>query len=180
MGIIQKPLPVKLFLAIMYHNEKERDKALKVCSESFGVVDLRYGPLNVNDYTTYYDKEMGKGLKKSFMTFEKLVDRKKLPDIKTFTNLIEKDFTKGNSRIVNLDPGYITNDKLVLASTKDFYQRIYLDKGIFVEVTLHYRQGRFRYFSWTYPDYKDRKVLQFLENVREKLIRELKKKSINL
>ena len=57
MGIIQKPLPVKLFLAIMYHNEKDRDKSLKVCSESFGAVELIYGPLNVNDYTTYYDKD---------------------------------------------------------------------------------------------------------------------------
>lgn len=176
MGTIQKPLPVKLFLAVMYHDEKDKDRALKVFIEGFGNFDSHHGPLDVNAYTSYYDKEMGRGLKKYFFTFEKLVDRNRLPDIKIFTNLIEHDLRVKKSRIVNLDPGYLTSEKLVLASTKDFFHRIYLDKGIYAEITLHFRQGKFKYFSWTYPDYKDRGVHIFLAESRGILIKELNKR----
>ena len=34
-------------------------------------------------------------------------------------------------RPVNLDPGYIEQAKVILASTKNFYHRIYLGGGIF-------------------------------------------------
>jgi len=66
-------------------------------------------------------------------------------------------------RTINLDPGYLAQDKLVLATTKDFYQRLYLGQGIYGEVTLHFQKGRFRYFSWTYPDYSDPPFLDILD-----------------
>ena len=43
-------------------------------------------------------------------------------------------------RPLNLDPGYITLAKLVLASTKDHAHRIYLGQGIFAEVTLLFQR----------------------------------------
>ena len=58
------------------------------------------------------------------------------------------------ARPLNLDPGYITEAKLVLASTKDRDHRLYLDRGIFAECTLHYRQGIWQLRPWTYPDYQ--------------------------
>jgi hypothetical protein len=76
--------------------------------------------------------------------------------------------------MVNVDPGYIARDKLVLASTKDFYHRLYLADGIYGEVTLHFRKGVFRFFSWTYPDYKEPSFLEFLTKARAKYMHEIR------
>jgi len=58
------------------------------------------------------------------------------------------------TRPLNLDPGYLTEAKLVLASTKDHAHRIYLGRGIYAEVTLHYQNGRWQSHDWTYPDFQ--------------------------
>ena len=120
---------------------------------------------------------MGNGLLKMYMSFAGLIDREVLPDIKVFTNILEREHLAHGRRTINLDPGYIAQDKLVLATTKDFYQRLYLAHGIYGEVTLHFRKGRFRYFSWTYPDYNDPPFLKFLTKARAKLVKELRKES---
>lgn len=174
MGISKVPVSTKLFLAIMYVDEAIMEKALNKCIEKFGTIDKKFGPLEVSAYTDYYDKEMGKGIKKYYITFEKLIKRSNLSSIKIFTNKIEKKYLNKGNRTVNLDPGYITNDKLVLATTKDFFHRIYLDNGIYAEVTLHFRKGRYRYFSWTYPDYKETEVQKFLEQARVQLVRKIR------
>jgi hypothetical protein len=76
---------------------------------------------------------------------------------------------------VNIDPGYIARDKLVLATTKDFFHRLYLGKGIYGEVTLHFQKGAVRHFSWTYPDYRDKGVQDFLIKVRAELAGKIRK-----
>ena len=57
-------------------------------------------------------------------------------------------------RPVNLDPGYLEQSKIVLASTKNFFHRILISGGIYAEVTLHYQEGKWYDFPWTFPDYK--------------------------
>lgn len=175
LATVCKPPPAKLFLAIMYRDDTSKEKALEVFTKRFGDVDKEFGPLEVAAYTHYYDKKMGKGLKKCYMTFKKLIERHELCAIKIFTNEIENKLMKNGKRPVNLDPGYLNNDKLVLASTKDFFHRIYLDKGIYAEVTLHYRKGKYRFFSWTFPDYKEKEVQKFLEKARAQLVGESRK-----
>lgn len=170
MGEAIEPYKVKLFLAIMYHTQEAREKALSKFFSRYGDPERGAVTLEVNKFTKYYDGEMGIGLKKDYIVMEKLIDRTTLPDIKEFTNQIEEDFSKNGMRIVNLDPGYISRDKLVLASTKNFFQRVYLTKGIYAEITMHYRRGRFRYFSWTYPDYKNPDVIRILEKARAQLV----------
>lgn len=177
MGIEKEPLPVKLFLAVMYTDDCIMKDALERCIKKFGNIDKKFGPLNVSDYTDYYDKEMGKGIKKSYMTFDTLINRDELVGIKTFTNKIEKSFIKNGKRPVNLDPGYLANDKLVLASTKDFFHRIYLDKGIYAEITLHFRRGVYRFFSWTFPDYREKELQRFLMQVRSELVKKIRSKT---
>lgn len=74
------------------------------------------------------------------------------------------------SRPLNLDPGYLTPAKLVLASTKDHAHRIYLRDGIFAEVTLVYRKGKWQPLEWTYPDYRRDDYQQFFTRCRERLL----------
>ena len=92
--------------------------------------------------TDYYTATMGTGLKKQFVAFERLIDPAALADIKRQTNAWEAEYAAlgrhAEPRPLNLDPGYITPAKLVLASTKDHAHRLYLRDGIYAEVTLAY------------------------------------------
>jgi hypothetical protein len=173
MGIAAVPLPVKLFVAAMFDAKVDHKEVAGVLAQRFGNVDVSYGPISFG-FTEYYKDEMGEDLNKLYLTFETLIEREALAGIKTFTNEIEQRYASNGKRRINLDPGYLAGDKLVLASTKDFYHRLYLSQGIFAEVTLHYRKGCYRYFSWTYPDYKEPAFLEFLEKARAKYMKEVR------
>ena len=66
----------------------------------------------------------------------------------------------------SLDPGYLEHAKVVLASTKNFYHRMYLGRGIFGEVTMHFRNNAYEFFAWTYPDYKSAEYQNFFHELR--------------
>ena len=54
---------------------------------------------------------------------------------------------------------------------------IYLGAGIYADLTLVYRGGRFQPLPWTYPDYAADDLRGFLEGVRRRYLRELKNRS---
>ena len=72
---------------------------------------------------------------------------------------------------MNLDVGYVTEAKLVLASMKDFAHRVYLGAGVHAEVTLLYRGGGWMSLEWTFPDYASGRYDTFLTGAR-RLLRE--------
>ena len=97
---------------------------------------------------------MGDNLFRKLISFEKLIKPETLSDIKLFTNSIENEhLAEGGKRIVNIDPGYISLEKLVLATGKNFAHRIYLRNGIYADLTLVYKNGDFQPLEWTFPDY---------------------------
>jgi len=168
MGEINKAYEVKLFAAVMYRAGFDVGTAIDALAATYGDIEASYGPVEFS-WSDYYEGEMGKSLLKQYVIFEGYVDRAVLPSVKINTNILEQQFADSSGkRVVNIDPGYLTKDKFVLASTKDFYHRLYLGDGIFGEVTLHYRRGLFRHFSWTYTDYQDPGFLKFLEAARTK------------
>ena len=81
-----------------------------------------------------------------------------------------------SGRRVNIDPGYIEAGKLVLASTKNASQRIYLRSGIYAEATLLYYEGEFHGCSYTYPDYLWPETLAFLTRLRAIYLQQLRKR----
>lgn len=174
MGTPQKPAPVKLFIGIMYDERLVIDRVLLELVKLFGDAECFYGPVPFS-WTAYYAEEMGDRLKKIYVCYTGLIDRDELPAIKLRTNALEQDYAADNRRKVNIDPGYLARDKLVLATTKDFFHRLYLGKGIYGEVTLHFQKGIFRHFSWTYPDYKEEKLQEFLIKARASLVGKTRK-----
>ena len=83
-------------------------------------------------------------------------------------------FSLGGRRLANLDPGYVARERLVLATGKNFSHRIYLDHGIYGDLTLIYSQGTFQTQPWTFPDYARGPLPELLLRVRKKYIWQLK------
>ena len=105
----------------------------------------------------------------AMLHFERLIEADRLPEIKRQTNQLEEELApllQSVKRPVNLDPGYIEQAKVILASTKNFYHRIYLGRGIFGEVTMHFKNNTFQFFPWTYPDYQSKDYQEFFLKLR--------------
>jgi hypothetical protein len=169
MGKTRHVEPARLFLALMWSAACDVEAVEAELQERYGRARYCAGPLCFAA-TDYYEKEMWSGLRKSYRVYGGDFDRVLLPGTKTYTNGLEERFSVDGRRTCNLDPGYLSRDKLALASTKDFFHRLYLGEGIFGETTLHFREGRFRHFSWTYDDYKHPEVLKMLVRARAQLV----------
>jgi hypothetical protein len=173
MGEIGYPSPVVLLIAATSRHAEALNWARERCAQSRGPLKLISEPLDFKE-TDYYTAMMGTGLKKQFLAFERPVDPAALAEIKRETNEWEAEYAAfgkhAEPRPLNLDPGYITAAKLVLASTKDHAHRIYLRDGIYAEITLVFRQRHWQPLDWTYPDYRRADYHQFFDRCRERVL----------
>jgi hypothetical protein len=165
MGSIRTFNPVKLFVGVLVSDRKLLPEIKNRLTALYGTIDHE-SPVIPFDFTDYYQSEMGDIIDRVFFSFQQLIDADQLAKIKRQTNNLEAEFAGTVQRPVNLDPGYIENAKVILASTKNFYHRIYLEKGIFAEVTMHFRNNTFQFFPWTYPDYQSRDYQEFFLRIR--------------
>ncbi|MBU2599085.1 DUF4416 family protein [bacterium] len=177
MGKIKEVSLVKLICGLISNKVELFDKTTFDLSSYFGEIDYQSENF-LFDQTNYYEEEMGKDLFRRFISFKELINRERLAEVKRITNEVEKCYSQNNKRMVNLDPGYFTYSNLVLASTKNYFHRIYIGKDIFAEVTLYYTKGKFNFLPWTYPDYKKQEYLDsFLEirKIYQEQIKEIEK-----
>jgi hypothetical protein len=165
MGEVREPQPVKVFVGILLALPSTLPELRALLAEQFGPVDCESQVLEFA-YTDYYEPEMGPDLKRMFLGFHRLAIPDALVDLKLFTNRLEQTFAVNGKRTVNIDPGYLTAARVVLASTKDFAHRLYLGKGIYGEVTLMYQKRDFQTLPWTYPDYRSEGCRQFFRELR--------------
>jgi hypothetical protein len=176
MGIIIEPHPVKLFIGMLSQDMSLIEQLTDSLQNMFGPIDLS-SPVLPWEHTKYYEKEMGEGLKRKFIFFEKLVHPGTIADIKLRTMELESRRLKDKGgREINLDPGYLDAAKIVLASTKDFSHRIYLDKGIYGEVTLMYSGKDYQTLPYTFPDYRTKEYWDIFKTARELFKSEIKKR----
>ncbi len=173
MAKISKPPPVKLISGLIAGRKSWLSEAKDLLVKEFGQVD-QISDIFSFHWTNYYQPTMGQDLMRQFLAFRELIKPDRLPSIKIFTNQLEESLCeKLNPQVarpVNIDPGYLTSAKLVLATTKNYSHRIYLRDGIYGEVTLKFEGGSFIPFPWTYPDYKSKKYINFFNQVREKYV----------
>lgn len=173
MGDIHAPESVLLICAISSRYDAALDWARGGIVQAFGPIALVSDAFDFVE-TQYYTSTMGTELKKQFVACETLIDPGALAEIKGATNNWESDYAAlkqhPEERPLNMDPGYITPAKLVLASTKDHAHRIYLRDGIYAEVTLSFRQRSWQPMEWTYPDYRRADYQRFFTECREWLL----------
>ncbi len=170
---IKIPDKALLITGVIYAPGVGLDGVKKELESGFGKRILEAGPVSFI-WTNYYDKEMGKGLLRYFTAFERLVDQGELVDMKYRAMEMEDKWISNGARRVNIDPGLLTLERLVLATTKNFTHRIYLGRGIYGDLTLIFQKGDFRFLDWTYPDYKSDFALEFLRQARTRYITLLK------
>jgi hypothetical protein len=166
----RSPAPVLLVAAVFSRHPEVLTWARQRLENRHGPVGLA-GPVYAFDQTAYYEPSMGPDLRKQLLVFRDLVAPDRLAEIKVSTNELEQTLAESGAypeaRPVNIDPGYLVLGKFLLATTKDQAQRVYLRDGIFAEVTLHYRAGAFEPWPWTYADYRQPAVLDFLGQARD-------------
>lgn len=141
--------------------------------KKFGPIDFNSQIIDFNQ-TLYYKNEFGTNLKRKIISFKKLIKPDDLWKIKTLTNRLERKFSKDKKRQLNIDPGYITQANLILATTKDFSHRIYIKNGIYEEVTLLFEDKTFTALPWTYPDYQSKELIDIFIQIRDILNLQLK------
>jgi hypothetical protein len=177
--------PALLLLAAFSRHTAALDWAQKRAIAQWGPIALDSDAFDFTE-TDYYEPTMGPRLKKEFWAFEQPFDPASLAAVKRLTNTWEQEYAAlvrrgeavaadgcaiSESRPINLDPGYLTAAKLVLASTKDHTHRIYLRDGIFAEITLFFRHGRWEHHEWTFPDYRRADYQAFFGQIRDYLKR---------
>ncbi|MFC1539667.1 DUF4416 family protein [Candidatus Latescibacterota bacterium] len=172
MGKLRVVEPAVLIAGITFAGSEIPESAIESLENDFGPIEFMSDPF-VFDMTDYYTAEMGEQLQKVFYCFKNPIDPIALADIKIKTNEIELRFAGGDtqnpSRTINIDPGYVTLSKLILASTKDYSHRIYIGKQIYAETTLRFEGSSFKTIDTTYPDYQTPLVMDFLNRAREYL-----------
>ena len=169
MGEIKPHPEVLLLLAVCSRYDSGFQWARQTAEQRWGPIALESIEFSF-DQTDYYLASMGPDLRKQFLVFDRLRDPAELVAIKHQTNDWEQGYQQGQehpeSRPLNLDPGYLTEAKLVLATTKDRGHRLYLDRGIYAETTLCYSQGSWQSRPWTYPDYQTSEYQEFFSQCR--------------
>jgi hypothetical protein len=110
-GEVRPPQPVKLFIATLYEDPKVLVHLLPRLTERLGDIEWQSDPIPFT-YTDYY-RDIGERLLRVFLVFRELVDPGILPEVKLFTNELEKSTADAtHPRRINLDPGTSTGGRL--------------------------------------------------------------------
>ena len=157
--------PVKLFFAVLFKPEKDPENFLPYLERVFSHIDHKSDIFSF-DHTDYYTEEMGSSLKRILLSFEKLIQPESLAEIKHLTRVMENHFRVDGKRTLNLDPGYVDYDKIILASAKYGRQKIALENGIYADPTLEFTKHKFSAYPWTFPDFSTELYYKDLLTIR--------------
>ena len=176
MPIILSPAePIALICAVMADAETTLTETKDALVSSIGPI-RRESPVYPFDYSTYYEPEMGADLVKQLICFEDLVDPAILPQIKHQIMDLERKLGRREAekilRRANIDPGLVSIESLILATTKYSGHRICIAPGLYAEITLLYQKGSYAPQQWTYADYRSEEVQHFLLEIRSYLMQQ--------
>jgi hypothetical protein len=173
---------VKPTFSILYNPDfpSALAEALSFLKDLIGNFDLSTPEYRFPHLENYYGKEMGKPLKKFYLSGERLINADPCSEelnpvkIKLLTMELEKKLSVNGNRVVNIDPGWVDKFHLFLTTHKERGGRIYLGRGIFAEMEYLYFAKDFKDLFWTYEDYRQREVKNFFLQVRKRYLEQLK------
>jgi len=168
--------PVKLICGVIFSKEEHLQRAEDRLIELYGPADSRSHHFDF-DLTVYYESKMGKDLKRTFFSFLDLIPPERLSEIKVRSNALEEDIRRefrADIRIVNLDPGYLTQAALIMATAKDFSHRVPLAHGIYAHLEFLFTKTGIRRLDWTYPDFLKEGYQTYFQGVRKTYLDQLR------
>jgi hypothetical protein len=168
MSVRKVPSPARLLISVVYRQEGDFERSLRRITERMGAIGRVSDPFPF-DRTDYYEREMGSPLFRRFLLSDHAVSRDALAATKLAAEEIETEFSVYGKRTVNIDPGLLAEENLVLATGKNYCHRIYLRDGVFADLTLVFEKGEYRALPWTYPDYASTEVRSFLTGLRREI-----------
>ena len=174
MGTPTPPAPAALVASVLFREEAFLEEALSALGRDLGP-GRRHPEILPFDQSDYYHAEMGAPLRRALWMADAPVGRDTLADIKLRTNAIESRLKgPGGGRRVNVDPGILSAENFILATTKNYAHRVYLRDGIFADLTLIYRDGAWHPLPWTYPDYAGPEIRKVLKLWRDAYMKGLR------
>jgi hypothetical protein len=169
MARAQIPPPGRLVVSYIYSSVDALAESLRKLERHFGRVQFETVDLPYADRERYIE-EMGTRLRRRFFSFSGPAPRNTLPSIKKTCARVEKlysDHVGGHHfRTVNIDPGILTPDNLVMASYHEYNHRIYLGEGVFAETPLIWARGQYVRLPWTHLDFCHPEAVDFFCRVR--------------
>ena len=174
MSKLHEPPLVVLFFSIIFNEYSDLENCLSDLKTKYGDIELISGIFDF-EFSDYYNEEMGNGLSRKYISFKKLISRDKIVDIKNYSNILEEKYSTRGRRTINLDPGYLSAEHLILSTGKGFSHRPYLGKGVYADLTLLFQDNKFKSLDWTYPDYKTEQIQNYFYELRKLYLDRLRK-----
>ena len=167
MSKLQPPPPGKLVFGLIYRESIPARSCWEELEQLWGPWDY-ISAATAFRFTGYYEKEMGASLFRRWGCSRRLVPQDQLAAVKLKTNELETRWEVKGQRQVNVDPGILSAERLVLATGKNYIHRIYLGSGVYGDLTLIYSQGSYRPLPWTYPDYQVPETIAMFNIIRKR------------
>ncbi len=142
------------------------ESATARAEEQLGRVVFISEPLEFN-WTQYYRDELGDRPVRTIVAYDVLGDTSQLPEIKRTTCRLEVSLARpGGRREVNIDPGFLGEHQLILASTKARGHRLHIGRGIYGDLMLLRGAEGYEPLPWTYPDYASTEMRTLFDRLR--------------
>ncbi len=171
MGHPNSPSEGFLFFSFLFHRDFDFALFFKNLEKKYGQGAYYTHPFF--PMKNYYQKEMGDPLERSFFVPHKRVQREKLVEAKIWSYKIEVEFSRDEKRLINIDPGMITLENFQLATFKSFSHRVYLSNNVYSDLNICFTKKGYEVFDWTYPDYKNTDIIDFIRWNRAILLQQL-------
>lgn len=175
MSQLSAPLPILNFTSVLYRTDKHtEEEIISLWEKRFGesmIFHHHFFPMK-----EYYSSEMGEEdlLGRFFLISTTPALREDLIAHKIWADNLEQEFSENKKRTLNLDPGYVSLENVVLSTGKNYSHRVFLGAGVFAELTLIFKQPSFVVTNWTYPDYAHPQVIEFFNWIRNFLLVQVK------
>lgn len=154
-----------LFCSLIYADEIQKDKFLEEWIRRFGAGECFYPTFNPS--FDYYSKEMGLNLKRLIYFSFNLHHREQLIVAKIWGTKMEQIGAASGKRKLNIDPGLLTLENMLLSTGKPYVHRIYLGEGVYADLNYIYQNGSYQPLNWTYPDYAHSEKIQKFNEIRK-------------
>lgn len=174
-GVVRPQLRVSRICSIIAVDFEVLRQAAEMLQEEFGPKQYETHPISWN-YSRQYRDEMGTSLKWMITSYQDLQWPEDIWRWKLVTNELEAEFAREDgTRRANLDPGYTDGVKVILASTKNYANRIYIKEGIYADFTLafNYEKQSYEGHYYTFPEYKSPYALKAFNDIRKILLKRL-------